>query len=174
MNRHLLAAAAGLAVIVAGAPAASAQIYGGVGYTAFQVDQPGGDDAFVGSALARAGYKFNPFLGVEGEVAVGLVDGEVDISPGVTADVGVDNEFGVFGTAWLPIPFLPEPFVRAGYANMTIESDVPGGDFDGGGLAYGGGLQFSVLIARIRAEYTRYEVDDDSLDSFGVSALLQF
>jgi outer membrane immunogenic protein len=174
MNKLLLAASAGLAAIAAGAPAASAQIYGGVGYTAFQVDQPGGDDAFVGSALARAGYKFNPFLGVEGEIAVGLVDGEVDISPGVTADVGVDNEYGVFGTAWLPIPFLPEPFLRAGYANMTIESDVPGGDFDGGGLAYGGGLQFSFLIAKLRAEYTRYEIDDDSLDSFGLSALLQF
>jgi hypothetical protein len=56
---------------------------------------------------------------------------------------------------------------------MTI-GNVPGGDFDGGGFAYGGGIQFAFLIARIRAEYTRYEIDDDSLDSFGVSALLQF
>jgi hypothetical protein len=173
MNKLLMTAAAGFAAVALAAPAASAQIYGGVGYTAFKIEA-GSDDAYVGSALARAGYKFNPFLGVEGELAVGLVDGEVDISPGVTADVGVDNEYGVFGTAWLPIPFLPEPFVRAGYANMTIESDVPGGDFDGGGLAYGGGLQFSFLIARLRAEYTRYEIDDESLDSFGISALLQF
>lgn len=174
MNKLLTALAAALVAAVVCVPAASAQVYGGVGYTAFKVEQPVGDDAYVGSALARAGYKFNPFLGVEGELAVGLVDGEVDISPGVTADVGVDNEWGVFGTAWLPIPFLPEPFVRAGYANMTIDSDVPGGDFDGGGFAYGGGLQFSILIAKLRAEYTRYEIDDDSLDSFGVSALLQF
>jgi hypothetical protein len=174
MKKYLVAVVAGLAAIAAGAPAASAQIYGGVGYTAFQVEQPGGDDAYIGTALARAGYKFNPFLGVEGELAVGLVDGEVDIAPGVTADVGVDNEYGVFATAWLPIPLLPEVFVRGGYANMTIESDVPGGDFDGGGFAYGGGLQFSFLIAKLRAEYTRYEIDEGELDSFGLSALLQF
>lgn len=174
MNKLLFAAAVSAAAVAAGAPAASAQIYGGVGYTVFKVEQPSTDDGYVGGALGRLGYKFNPFFGIEGEAAIGLVDGSVEISPGIDADVGLDKEYGVFATAWLPIPLVMDVFGRVGYADLTIESDVPNGDFDGSGLAYGAGVQFAFLIARVRAEYTRYEAGDDSLDSLGASVLLQF
>jgi hypothetical protein len=174
MNKILLAAAAGLAAIVAGAPAASAQVYGGVGYTAFMADA-GGEDLVFGGVLGRAGFKFNPLLGVEGEFAIGANDDSVDVG-GTDVDFGLDSGFGAYAVGWLPIPLIGDLFGRVGYADLSFEAS--GGGFTanegGSGLAYGGGVQFSILIAKLRAEYTRYELDDDAVDSLGVSALLQF
>jgi len=56
--------AAGLAAAAIIAPAASAQVYGGVGYSTFTADA-GGEDATVGGVMGRLGFKSNPFFGVE-------------------------------------------------------------------------------------------------------------
>ena len=46
---------------------------------------------------------------------------------------------------------------------------------DGDGLAYGAGFQLSnIPFTKLRLEYTRYQPDDAEVDSFGISALLQF
>ena len=174
MNKIFLAAAAGLAAIVAGAPAASAQVYAGVGYTGFMADA-GGEDLAFGGFLGRAGFKFNPLVGVEGEFAIGANDDSIDIG-GTDVDFGLENGFGVYGVGWLPIPLVGDVFGRVGYADLSFEASGGGltAEDGGSGLAFGGGIQFSILIAKLRAEYTRYELDDDSVDSLGLSALLQF
>ena len=78
MKRTLLATAAGLGIAAIAAPAASAQIYGGVGYTAFQADV-NGEDVTVGALMGRVGFKTNPFLGVEGEFSSGVQDDDFDV-----------------------------------------------------------------------------------------------
>jgi hypothetical protein len=174
MKRALLGLALGGAAMVGLAPAASAQLYGGVGYTVFEAET-GAGDANIGTVMGRLGYKTNVFLGFEGEVAIGVQDESFTVL-GVPVDVGVDNEVGGFVVGFLPVPLVGDLFARAGYANISVEASGGGQNFteDGAGLAYGGGLQFNVAFLKLRAEYTRYEPDDGELDSWGISGILQF
>lgn len=174
MNR-LLAVAAGLGAAAALAPAAAAQVYGGAGYTMFTADVDG-EDATVGGLIGRLGYKSNPFLGVEGELAIGVQEDSFDVL-GTTVDVSLENSWGVYAVGWLPVPLVGDLFARVGYASLEVEASAAGfsASEDGSGLAYGAGAQISPLpFTRLRLEYTRYEPDDGEVDSFGVSALFQF
>lgn len=174
MNR-VLTLAAGLAAAAIVAPAASAQIYGGVGYSSFTADA-GGQDATVGALMGRLGLKSSPFFGVEGELAIGIQDDTFDVL-GQEVDVSLDNSYGVYAVGWLPIPLVGDVFGRVGYADLSIEASALGTSISdsGSGLAYGAGIQLSSIpFAKLRLEYTRYQPDDAEIDSFGVSALLQF
>jgi hypothetical protein len=175
MKRSLLLAVAGIGAVVALAPAASAQLYGGAGYTVVTADDGNGGDLNFGALLGRLGYKTNPFFGVEGEFSIGVQDESFDVL-GTTVDVGLDNEFGVFAVGFLPLPMVGDLFGRVGYANVTVDASGAGTTLseDGSGLAYGGGLQFNVAFLKLRAEYTRYEPEDGEFDSYGLSAILQF
>jgi hypothetical protein len=173
MKTTVLAAATAIATAIAFAPSASAQIYGGAGVTVFQADV-GGDDVNLGAVLGRLGWEFNPFFALEGEAAIGIADDEFDVL-GTPVDVGIENEYGAFAVAKAPLGGI-DIFGRVGYASVSVEADALGASAseDGSGLAYGGGINFNILILRLRAEFTRYEVDDGDLDSLGVSALLKF
>lgn len=176
MKRALLAAITGLGATAVLAPAASAQIYGGVGYSTFQADV-NGDDVTVGAVMGRVGLKTNPFLGVEGEFSIGVQDDDFDVL-GTTVSAGLDNEYGVFATGWLPIPLVGDIFGRVGYAHLSVDADAGGlGTFsqEGEGLAYGAGIQLSSIpFTKLRIEYSKYEPDDGDVDSLSLSALLQF
>ena len=173
--KRVLSVVAGLAAAAIIAPAASAQVYGGVGYSTFTADA-GGEDATVGGVMGRLGFKSNPFFGVEGEVAIGVQEDNFDVL-GTQVDVSLENSYGVFAVGWLPIPLVGDVFGRVGYADLSIEASALGSSISdsGSGLAYGAGFQLSSIpFTKLRLEYTRYEPDDAEVDSFGVSALLQF
>jgi hypothetical protein len=174
--KHTLLAAAGVGAIAILAPAASAQVYAGAGYTIFQTDGPSGD-INLGALMGRVGFKSNPFFGFEGEFSIGVQDESFNVL-GQNVDVGLESEYGAFAVGYVPIPLVAEVFGRVGYANMTIDANAPGlgsAAADGSGLAYGGGVQFSPFpFTQLRFEYTRYEPEDGEFDSFGVSGLFQF
>jgi hypothetical protein len=173
--KRILSVAAGLAAAAIIAPAASAQVYGGVGYSTFTADA-GGEDATVGGVMGRLGFKSSPFFGVEGEVAIGIQEDNFDVL-GTQVDVSLENSYGVYAVGWLPIPLVGDVFGRVGYADLAIEATALGSSISdsGSGLAYGAGIQLSSIpFTRLRLEYTRYEPDDAEVDSFGISALLQF
>jgi outer membrane immunogenic protein len=176
MRQTLFAAAAALCAAITLAPAASAQLYGGVGYNVFQADTTNGDNVDLGTVMGRLGWQFNPLFSVEGEAAVGVQDQDYSVL-GTTVHVGVDNELGAFAVGHLPIPFVADLYGRIGYATISLNANAGSAQIaqnDGSGLAYGGGVEFNVLLLRFRAEYTRYEVDHGNIDSLGVSALLHF
>jgi hypothetical protein len=173
--KRVLSVAAGLAAAAIIAPAASAQVYGGVGYSTFTADA-GGEDATVGGVMGRLGFKSNPFFGVEGEVAIGIQEDNFDVL-GTQVDVSLENSYGVYAVGWLPIPLVGDVFARVGYADLSIEASALGTSISdsGSGLAYGAGIQLSSIpFTKLRLEYTRYQPDDAEVDSFGISALLQF
>jgi hypothetical protein len=176
MNRTaLLAGVVTAASAAAFAPAASAQVYAGAGATIFQADVQG-EDVNLGALMGRVGYKSNPFFGLEGEFAFGIQDDDFNVL-GQEISVGLDSEYGVFAVGWLPIPLVGDLFGRVGYADLSVEASGLGvtASEDGSGLAYGAGFQLSSIpFTKLRIEYTRYEPDDGEIDSFGVSALLQF
>jgi hypothetical protein len=167
---------AGLGAAALIAPAASAQVYAGAGYTVFQADT-GSGTADLGAVMGRVGYKMNPFFGAEGEFSVGVQDESFNVL-GTDVNVGLDSEYGVFAVGWLPVPFLADLYGRVGYAHLSVDASAAGiGSIsgDGDGLAYGAGLQLNgIPFTKLRIEYTRYQPDDGDVDSLGVSALLQF
>jgi len=67
--KSLMIAAATTALSVAAVPAVSQaqEAYGTIGYA--NVDA---DDANIGAIQGRLGYRFNPYVGVEGEAAFGV------------------------------------------------------------------------------------------------------
>jgi len=173
MKRTVLAAATAIASAVAFAPSASAQLYGGAGLTVFQTDV-GGEDINIAAAMGRLGWEFNPFFAVEGEAAFGIAEDEIDVL-GTPVDIGIDSGFGAFAVGKIPLAVI-DIFGRVGYADVSIEGSAGGfsASEDGSGMAYGGGINFNILLLRMRAEFTRYEIDDGDIDSLGVSALLKF
>lgn len=133
--KTLLIAATALTALVA-APALaqnrdSTGLYGTIG--AGSVDSNG-------IVQARLGAKLNPWLSVEGEAALGFEDD------------GLDNQFGFFGKAGVPVSPSVELFGRAGWARTD-------GRRDGDGFAYGAGAQWNPAGGPngFRADYTRYE-----------------
>jgi len=121
-------------------------------------------------------------MAVEGEFAVGIDEDEYFVNgsgsfPGTGVNVGLDYEVGAFAVGRLPIPLIGDVFGRVGYANISLDASGPDRNRvrgDGSGLAYGGGVEFGLLAFRARVEYTRYETDDDNVDSFGISGIFQF
>lgn len=175
MKRTVLAAATAIASAVAFAPSASAQLYGGAGLTVFQTDIDD-QDINIAAAMGRLGWEFNPFFAIEGEAAFGIAEDEIDVpAPIGPVDIGIDSGFGVFAVGKIPLAVV-DLFGRIGYADVSIEGSAGGfsASEDGSGMAYGAGINFNVLILRMRAEYTRYEIDDGDIDSLGLSALLKF
>jgi outer membrane immunogenic protein len=174
MKRTVLAAATAIASAVAFAPTASAQLYAGAGLTIFQTDIDD-QDINIGAAMGRLGYEINPFFAIEGEVALGLYEDDIDVPVIGPVDVGIDSGFGAFLVGKIPLAVV-DLFGRVGYADVSIEGSAGGftASEDGSGMAYGAGINFNVLILRMRAEYTRYEIDDGDVDSLGLSALLKF
>ncbi len=177
MKNKLLALAAGVGAAALMAPAASAQLYAGAGYTIFQADAGSAGDLNLGTLMGRVGYKTNPFFGVEGEFSFGVQDESFDVL-GTTVDIGIDNQYGVFAVGVLPVPMVGDLFARGGYASFTLDASASGiGSVaeDGSGLAYGGGVMLNFIpFTKLRLEYTRYEPEDGEFDSLGVSGLFTF
>jgi hypothetical protein len=140
-----LIAAASVAVMGFAAPAlAQAQpavptgVYGTLGYTNF-----GGDDIDLGAIQGRLGYRFNNYLGAEGELATG-----------VKKDHGVklDHQEAIYGVGFLPLTPQWELLGRVGYGH----TDTNLGAADS--WNYGGGVQYHWDGKNgVRAEYTRQD-----------------
>lgn len=163
--KSLIATAAVAAIAAAGVPAvASAQettagAYGSVGYSA--ANQEGVD---LGAIQGRLGYRVNPYFGVEGELAGGVKEDEVNIA-GVPVDVKLNHQAAIYGVGFLPVAPNADLFARVGYGTSEIEADGPGGISargDGDSWNYGvGGQMFFDEKNGVRADYTRHDFKDD-------------
>lgn len=168
MTRTLLAALAVSVALPAAAVAGEksgdrAYVQVGLGYTQISY---GDLTADLGVTQTRVGANLAPFLGVEGELSVGVLGTEFDYGGGYTATAMIDYGFGGFGVVRAPIDDNFRLFARAGYAHTqasleltalnvseTITSEVDG-------LAFGGGFEFFSGPHGVRAEYTRYTIAD--------------
>lgn len=158
----ILIAAASVAVIAAATPAlaqiqptANTGVYANLGYA-----NVGIGDANIDAIQGRLGYRFNDFLGVEGEVAGGLGHDKVGVAPGVDAKVKLDHQEAIYGVGFLPITPQFDLLGRVGYGHSKISTSVAGlHDSDGeDSWNFGGGAQYTFDGHNgIRGEYTRQE-----------------
>src|SRR5688500_10003054 len=101
MKSLVVAAASAVALLslpgVAQAQDAGAQLYGTVGYAHFDAD-----DGALGAIQGRLGARFGQYFGVEGEAGFGIKDESVDLGGGVTADLELKHQLGVYGVVFVP------------------------------------------------------------------------
>lgn len=161
MKTLMIAASAAL-LSVAALPAVSQaqEFYGTLGYGA--VDLDGAAD--LGGIQGRLGYKFNPYVGVEGEVAFGIKD---------DSDIELKHEVGAFAVGYLPVTPQADLFARVGYTGTTI--DTPLGEADADGWAYGvGGQYFFTDKDGVRVDWTRHDYDGGDADVLAVAYTRKF
>ncbi|MES2034843.1 MAG: porin family protein [Pseudomonadota bacterium] len=161
MKTLMFAASAALLSVVAVPAVSQAQeVYGTLGYGAVDLD----DAADLGAIQGRVGYKFNPYVGVEGEAAFGVKDDR---------DIELKHQVGAFVVGYAPITPQADLFARVGYSGATV--DTPLGEADGDGWAYGvGGQYYFTAKDGVRLDWTRHDYDGGDADVLSASYTRKF
>lgn len=168
MKFAMLAAAAAVAL----APVATAEgLYGDLNYSFISSDEDG-VDVNLGAIVAHAGYAFTPNFAVEGELGFGVNDDEFDVL-GADVSVGLNYVAGIYGVGILPVSEQINLFARAGLVQAELEAEASFGgaaasesDSEGGyAIGLGGSYNFNEK-AYLRADYTRYDIDESEVDAF--------
>ena len=167
-----LALAASAAALACALPAiASAQtttaptgVYATLGYA--DAHTSGVD---LGAIQGRLGYRFNNWLGVEGELAGGVKGDSLDVPTGLTspatvrADVKLRHQEAIYGVGFLPLSPQWDLLARVGYGNQKVKVSAPGfagaeAEANGKSWNYGVGAQWHWDgMNGIRGDYTREE-----------------
>lgn len=161
-----LFAAASVAVIAIAAPAFAQDAYApntgayaNLGYTNFD-----GSDVNLDSIQGRLGYRFNNYLGVEGELAGGLGSDKTSTSLG-DVKTKLKHQEAIYGVGFLPVSPQWDLIGRVGYGNTKIRTKVAGfsGSDNEQSWNFGVGAQYHFDGKNgIRADYTRHEYEDDA------------
>jgi hypothetical protein len=168
-------AAASAAVLVCAVPAmAAAQtapvtgLYGTLGY-----DNTHDSGADLGAIQGRLGYRFNSWLGVEGELAGGVKSDDVSASFGgvtATGKAKLSHQEAIYGVGFLPLGTNWDLLGRIGYGHTKVSvnditvtgSGAPIGNLSGSESGdswnFGVGAQYHWDGQNgVRADYTREE-----------------
>jgi opacity protein-like surface antigen len=200
--------ATGAAAVLLSASGAAAQtaaerpgFYLGGGYTYFQFEGDNGVDTEVNGATGRAGWQFNQWFAVEGDVSFGFEDGDFtfdadeedfnldDNSDGDVADIinapgefGMNYMIGAFAKGSYPFSDMFAVYGRLGYAFFDVDSTVttPGGNEislgdSESGVSYGAGVEVSFTERQsVRGEYTFTDFDLAESDALGIAYQFKF
>ena len=182
MKVMLSAAVAAAALFAASAASAQmAPLYGTVGYTHYGAEVEG-EELNLGAITGRLGTRLHPNFAVEGEASLGVRD-EEESGGGFTASLGLNYQALAYAVGIIPIAPNAELFGRVGYGVTDIEVEFTGpgisesaSESEGTiGLGVGGQYFFDGRNG-VRAEYTRYDFQDDGgdIDSVSISYVMKF
>lgn len=175
-----LIAAASAAALVSMAPGlAQAQEapaggpYVNLGYARVDTD-PGGLDAIQG----RLGYRFNNWIGVEGELATGLGSDNVRIG-GVEGSLKLKHSASAFLTGFAPIGANTDLIARVGYGTSKVRARSGGVSVSDSeeSFNYGLGAQHHFDgVNGVRVDWTRYDFDNagGKTDVFAIAYTRRF
>jgi hypothetical protein len=183
VTKFYLAAAAAAALCAAApalafaqqAPASDASpdgVYGNLGWSHVTTD-----GASTEGIQGRLGYRFMPYLGVEGELRGGLSTGNSDLSyttgtPSVTTNVNTGIKQTVDGAGYVVgfLPLMPnrlDLLARVGYGWSHYDFTPSGQTAFGAdehGIRYGLGAQYLLDGANgVRVDWTREHMNDLSV-----------
>jgi opacity protein-like surface antigen len=163
--KSLMIAASAAVLSIAAVPAVSRaqEVYGTIGYAG--VDANGAD---LGAIQGRLGYRFNPYVGIEGEAAFGVGD---DTIGGV--DIELKHELGAYLVGFVPVTPGADLFARVGYTSSQFDTSL--GDIDGDGFAWGVGGQYRFTDKDgVRLDWTRHDYDIGDADVWSVGYARKF
>ena len=159
---------------VAAAPESDVSYYGTLGYSYLHAS-PAGYSVDLGGVTGRVGARFQRYLGVEGEVTMGVADQSIG-----GATLSLDNEYTGYVMGYLPVQPNADLFARVGYGNAKLKASGFGGSITASENVWSigaGGQYFFDAKNGVRAEYTRYSGTDTSesdVDAFSVSYVRKF
>jgi hypothetical protein len=176
--KALYAAASVAAVSLAVAPTAAlaqqapvSNVYATAGYA--HVD---GDGVDLGALQGRLGYRANPWLGVEGEAAIGVKDDDVNIA-GTNVDVELKHQLAAYVVGFAPVGANTDLFARVGYGTSKIKGRAGGVSVtdDGESWNYGVGAQHHFDgVNGVRVDWTRHDFDGGNADVWSVAYTRKF
>lgn len=158
-------------------------IYADVGPThvTFQTEDDFGFETTSRSAISHVGWDATRYFGPEAEI--GLVSFPVENNNEyLTAKVKTTVTLGAYGVARYPFTEKLTGYARVGYvyadAEFTVEAqgvEVKSEDTFRG-VGYGGGIRWRLGESRygVRAEYTRYDLDEIEADSVTIALQRHF
>ena len=162
-----LFAAATISVLAVSAPAlaqpAAPQntgLYGNLGYTNF-----GHSDVDLDALQGRLGYRFNNYVGVEGELAAGIGSDKTDVAPGIESKTKLKHQEAIYGVGFLPLSPQWDLIGRVGYGNTKVRTKVGGASASDNEQSwnFGVGTQYHFDGKNgVRADYTRQEYEGDA------------
>tara|TARA_R110002072_G_scaffold90929_3_gene203202 strand:- start:1002 stop:1529 length:528 start_codon:yes stop_codon:yes gene_type:complete len=172
MLRTLLTASVAAAAFTGIASADAGDFRFSGGYTYVDVD-----DLSFDAASLRAGYDFTDYVGIEGQLDIGLGD-ETVVVGATNVDVSLDYAFGGYVVGRVPVAENTNLFGRLGYVTAQADASAAGVTFsdDDDGFAYGVGGEW-LFDGRngVRLDYTRIDFDNGGeADTFGVSYVYRF
>jgi hypothetical protein len=165
--KNALIAAASLAAIGATVPAAAqAQdaAASNVGaYVNLNVGIADGGQADLKAIQGRLGYRFTPYIGVEGELATGLKS-DTDTIAGVSVNTKLKHEAAAYAVGFLPVSPNTDILARVGYGTTRLRARAAGVSASDSAESWNVGVGAQHLfdgLNGIRADYTRQEFNHD-------------
>jgi hypothetical protein len=155
------ASAAAIACVVpamAQAQTIPAGVYANLGYA-----NTNADDVNLGAIGGRLGYRINPYVGVEGELAFGVKGDDVNVA-GTDVHVKLKHEAAIYGVGFLPVGPNTDVLARIGYGTTKIKASALGSSLsdDGDSWNFGVGAQHHFDgVNGVRVDYTRQEFRGD-------------
>jgi hypothetical protein len=127
-------------------------VYANLGYAHHDVGRPSYD-----AIQGRLGYRFNKWVGAEGEVDFGLGS---DKNHGVETKLNHDE--AIYAVGFLPVSPKFDLLARAGYGGTQTRTRIPAASFrendSDNSWNFGGGAQYHFDgVNGLRADYTRKE-----------------
>ncbi len=168
MKKALIATAslAAIAVVPAAAQAqiaSTAEVPTGV-YANINAGIADGGQADLGVIGGRLGYRFNNFLGVEGELATGLKS-DTDTIGGVDVNTKLKHSAAVYGVGFLPVGPNTDLLARVGYGTTKLRAKAAGVSASDSEESwnFGVGAQHHFDgVNGVRVDFTRQEFENDA------------
>ena len=153
------------------------RLYGEIGLSQLKAKAVDGGlsaEAKPGVLSGTIGYRFLPWLAVEGFAAGGVMKDEIKLNGANTGvDAKVPSIFGVFLKPTLPIGDRVELFGRVGVARTKLELQSGGIDIDDSGSdgAYGLGINVNLSpMSYLQANWTNYyKKDGIKIEGVGIA-----
>jgi outer membrane immunogenic protein len=123
-----------------------------------------GGQADLGVIGGRLGYRFNNFLGVEGELATGLKS-DTDTIGGVDVNTKLKHSAGVYGVGFLPVGPNTDLLARVGYGTTKLRAKAAGVSASDSEESwnFGVGAQHHFDGQNgVRVDFTRQEFENDA------------
>jgi len=159
------------AVALAQTAAVPTGLYGTLGFADAHTD-----GVNLGAIQGRLGWRFNNWLGVEGELAAGLNDDKTTTTVGgvdIDTKVKLQNSEAIYGVGFLPLSSNFDLLARIGYGDSRVKATASavgtGGPISssqsasGNSWNYGVGAQYHFDDKNgVRGDYTHEEFTGDN------------
>jgi len=165
MKKALIAAAslAAFAAVVPAAAQAQETATKAGAYANLNLGLFDGGQADLKTIEGRLGYRFNDWVGVEGELATGIKS-DTDTIGGVEVNTKLKHEAAAYVVGFAPIGANTDLLARIGYGTTKLRAEAAGVSASDSAESFNFGVgaqhHFDGLNG-VRADFTRQEFNDD-------------